>query len=85
VPIVLESGNLKLLESYGLVKVCNGIALPLPRVIYLAATRQNGGMDKWNRKLEELFLCSDKYIYISPIVLSDTEFQRFHRKVRSNI
>jgi hypothetical protein len=85
VPIVLESGSLNLLKTYGSVKVCNGIALPLPRVIYLAATRQNGGMDKWKSKLQELFLCSDKYIYISPIVLSDTEFQRFHPKVYSNI
>jgi hypothetical protein len=30
VPIVLKSGNLKLLEPSGPVKACNGIALPLP-------------------------------------------------------
>jgi len=32
VPIVLKSGSLNLLESSGLVKACNGIALPLPLV-----------------------------------------------------
>jgi hypothetical protein len=30
VPIVLKSGSLKLLEPYGNVQACNGIALPLP-------------------------------------------------------
>ena len=30
VPIVLKSGNLKLLETSGPVRACNGIALPLP-------------------------------------------------------
>jgi hypothetical protein len=30
VPIVLKSGSLNLLETSGSVKVCNGIALPLP-------------------------------------------------------
>jgi hypothetical protein len=29
VPIVMKSGSLNLLESFGPVKVCNGIALPL--------------------------------------------------------
>jgi hypothetical protein len=29
VPIVLKSGSLNLLEPYGPVKACNGIALPL--------------------------------------------------------
>jgi len=28
--IVLESGSLNLLEPYGPVQACNGIALPLP-------------------------------------------------------
>jgi hypothetical protein len=30
VPIVLKSGSLNLLEPYGPVQACNGIALPLP-------------------------------------------------------
>jgi hypothetical protein len=29
VPIVLKSGNLNPLETYGIVQACNGIALPL--------------------------------------------------------
>ena len=36
VPIVLKSGNLKLLEPSGPVQACNGVALPLPYIyIYI--------------------------------------------------
>ena len=33
-PTVLKSGNLNLLEPSGPVQACNGIALPLPYVVY---------------------------------------------------
>jgi hypothetical protein len=35
VPIVLKSGSLKLLESSGPVKACNGIALPYLTIIII--------------------------------------------------
>ena len=34
-PIVLKSGNLNLLESFGPVQACNEIALPLPLPFHL--------------------------------------------------
>jgi hypothetical protein len=38
VPIVIKSGSLNLLEPSGPVKVCNGIALPLPLTHYVVPT-----------------------------------------------
>jgi hypothetical protein len=37
VPIVLKSGSLNLLENSGPVKVCHGIALPLPASTVMSA------------------------------------------------
>jgi hypothetical protein len=35
VPIDLKSGSLSILEPSGPLQVCNGIALPLPYLLYL--------------------------------------------------
>jgi hypothetical protein len=45
VPIVLKSESLKLLEPYGSVQTCNGIALPLP--FYLDNTIVLHGYESW--------------------------------------
>jgi hypothetical protein len=52
VPIALKSETLKLLEPYGPVQTCNGIALPLP--FYLDNTIFLHGCESWpvNKKTE---------------------------------
>jgi hypothetical protein len=43
VPTVLKSGSVILLETSGLVQVCNGIALPLP-LPYDITVNEGGGV-----------------------------------------
>jgi hypothetical protein len=72
VPIVLKSGNLKLLEPSGPVKACNGIALtltlPLPLPLRFERTRIGTG------SFDVVTVCTG-LIPQSGFGVSDTEIQ----------
>jgi hypothetical protein len=72
VPIVLKSGNLKLLGTSGPVKACNGIALTLPLLRRIFGPKKDEVTGEW-RKLHNEKLTD---LYTSPNIVWVTESRR---------